>query len=83
MATHHHEIVDLTGASALAPGETRIIPNPVERVPDVIFVDLRTGDAALVIDPNSITAQQFSVENPGVNPNESVLLVWHWHTRTR
>lgn len=78
---HHHQIVDLTGASAIAPGATVTVPNPVERVPHTIIADLVSGDARLTF--SNITAASFDVTNPGSLPNESKLLVWHWHTRTR
>lgn len=83
MGTRHHAVVDLTGGDALAPGEIRTIDNPVKRIPNVIFVDLRSGDTRLDIDPSAITPLTITVENPSlVTPNESVLLVEHWHTRT-
>lgn len=80
----HHQIVDLTGASAVPPNSSVVIDNPVKRIPHAIIVELISGDARLVIPEVSILADSIIVTNPSlVTPNESKLLIWHWHTRTR
>jgi len=84
MATHHHEIVDLTGAEAIPANTAVVVPNPVGRVPHAIIVELISGDTRLEIPEVTITPESFIVQNPSLTtPNESKLLVWHWHTRTR
>ena len=81
---HTKEIVDLTGANKLAPLEDRTIVNPVGRVPHAIIVDRRSGNTALSIPEVNVTATTIQVVNPSATQdNESVLLVWYWHTRTR
>lgn len=83
-AKHTKEIVDLTGANKLAPLEDRTIANPVGRIPEVIFVDRKSGNEALSIPEGNITADEIRVINPSATQdNESVLLVWKWHSRTR
>jgi hypothetical protein len=80
MATHHHEVVEVT----VPPNDALVVPNPVQRVPHAIIVEMVSGDARLVIPEPTILAESFIVQNPSLTqPNTSKLLVWHWHTRTR
>lgn len=73
MGTRYTDTIDLTGALAMAPGETRVVDNPTLRIPDLIMVKRQSGDRELIIDESLITATTISVHNPGTLANESVL----------
>jgi hypothetical protein len=81
MGTRYTEVIDLTSGNALAPGEVRVVNNPVLRDPAVILVKRLEGDLNLVIDQIQTTAPfTLRVTNPGTLPNESVLGVVYRHS---
>jgi len=78
MGTRYTEVIDLTGAAAMAPGETRIVDNPVLRDPDVLFMNTLNGDAGLTVDAHDNVSITFT--NPGSMLNETRVGVVYRHS---
>lgn len=84
MGTRYTATIELTGASALAPGEDRTIPNPILRKPDLIIAQFVSGDTRLTIPDADATAATIRVINPSAaENNESILVVTHRHSIPR
>jgi len=76
------EYIDLTGVNAVPPGGSVVKTNPTGRIPHTMIIDRRSGDEKL--DTPSIGADIITFENPSLTePNESMVLVWYWHSQTR
>jgi len=81
MGTRYTEVIDLSGALALAPGEVRVVDNPILREPDVIFVNTLQGDSLLVIDQITTTSPfTLRCTNNGSMLNESRLGMVYRHS---
>ena len=79
--TRYTDLIDLTGAAAMAPGEVRVVDNPILRVPDVLFMNHQEGDGTLEVD--LITEESpwtIRFTNPGSMKNETRVGVVHRHS---
>ena len=79
--TRYTELIDLTGAAALGPGDVRVVDNPILRVPDVLFMNHQSGDGTLEVDQITAVAP-FTIRftNPGSMKNETRVGVVYRHS---
>ncbi len=78
----YRDVIDLTGAAKLAAGETRNVVNTIGRIPDLITIDMVSGNTRLTINTAGITVAVIPVTNPSpTEANESRLVVEAWHSQ--
>jgi hypothetical protein len=79
--TRYTELIVLEGATSMAPGEVRVVANPVLREPDALFINHLNGDVTLRVDQIT-TASPWTIRftNLGSMENETRVGVVYRHS---